>query len=138
MVLDATASPGATSEPPAAMATAFSDAAGGYGDGAGYGPGDADDRRWALLAVGDRSARRSEQSPDWDDPEAFAFDDAVIAALTCGDGRALFDLDRTVGHRVLAGGIAAWHDAGSIHGPCREGGSIDLAPARQERSARCA
>lgn len=74
----------------------------------------ADDRRWALLVMGDGSARRTEKSPGWYDPDAIAFDDMVIAALTDGDGKSLLDLDVAVGERVLAAGLPSWRDAGTV------------------------
>lgn len=77
-------------------------------------PSDADDHRWALLIMGDASARRTEKSPGWYDPHAAAFDDSVTAALAGGDGRALRDLDHTVGERVLAAGLSSWQEAGAI------------------------
>ena len=73
-----------------------------------------DGRRWALLVMGDGSARRTEKSPGWYDPAAVAFDDGVIAALTSGDGSALLDLDLAVGDRVLAAGLPSWRAAGAI------------------------
>ena len=73
-----------------------------------------DNRRWAMLVMGDGSARRSEKSPGWYDPDSVAFDDALSAALASGDGKALLDLDVTVGERVLAAGAPAWTTAGEI------------------------
>lgn len=73
-----------------------------------------DSRRRAMLVMGDASARRTEKSPGWYDPDAVAFDDAVTAALTSGDGKALLDLDVTLGARVLASGVPAWITAGEI------------------------
>lgn len=72
----------------------------------------ADDRRWALLVMGDGSARRTEKSPGWFDPDAVAFDDTVTAAMASGDGKALLDLDATVGERVLAAGLTSWQSVG--------------------------
>jgi len=73
-----------------------------------------DGRRWAMLVMGDDSARRSERSPGWYDPDAVAFDDAVTAALHSGDAKALLDLDARVGARVLAAGTASWQTVGGI------------------------
>ncbi|MGI8625938.1 MAG: hypothetical protein ACR2J5_05105 [Geodermatophilaceae bacterium] len=74
----------------------------------------ADDHRWAMLVMGDGSARRTEKSPGWYDPDAVSFDDTVSAALASGDGKALLDLDATVGQRVLAAGCPALTTAGEI------------------------
>lgn len=76
-----------------------------------------DDRRWALLVMGDGSARRTQGSPGWYDPDALAFDQAVQQALAGGQGKALLDLDRQLGERVLAAGIASWHAAGQMLEP---------------------
>ncbi len=73
-----------------------------------------DRRRWAILVMGDGSARRTEKSPGWYDPDAIGFDAAVTAALGTGNGRALLDLDQVVGARVLAAGLASWRAAGAI------------------------
>ncbi len=73
-----------------------------------------DRRRWAMLVMGDGSARRTEKSPGWYDPDAVGFDAAVTSALGTGHGRALLDLDQGVGARVLAAGLASWRAAGAI------------------------
>jgi len=74
----------------------------------------ADGRGWALLVMGDGSARRTERSPGWYDAEAVAFDDTVVGALSGGDGDVLLDVDQAIAHRVLAAGVVAWHEAGTI------------------------
>ncbi len=73
-----------------------------------------DEQRWAMLVMGDGSARRTEKSPGWYDADAVAIDDAVIEARSGGDGNGLVRLDRAVGERVLAAGLPAWHTAGEI------------------------
>lgn len=73
-----------------------------------------DRRRWAMLVMGDGSARRNAKSPGWYDPDAVGFDAAVTSALGTGHGRALLDLDQVVGARVLAAGLASWRAAGAI------------------------
>lgn len=73
----------------------------------------ADDRRWAMLVMGDGSARRTEKSPGWYDPDAIGFDERLTTALSSGDGRALLDLDQSLGERMLAAGRTSWHTAGT-------------------------
>lgn len=70
--------------------------------------------RWAVLVMGDGSARRTESSPGWYDPDAIPFDDSVLAALASGDAAGLRDLDEGVGERVMAAGTAAWRSAGAL------------------------
>ena len=74
----------------------------------------ADDRRSALLVMGDGSARRTEKSPGWFSPDAIIFDETVTAVLASGDGQALLDLDVTLGEQVLAAGLRSWQTAGEI------------------------
>lgn len=74
----------------------------------------ADECRWAMLVMGDGSARRTERSPGWFHPEAVAFDQQVTAAVASGDGHALLGLDRQRAERVLAGGVSSWHAAASV------------------------
>lgn len=70
--------------------------------------------RWALLVMGDGSARRTERSPCWYDPDAIPFDDLVCAALTAGEAQSLLDLDAPVGDRLMASGVPAWRRAGTL------------------------
>lgn len=70
--------------------------------------------RWALLVMGDGSARRTEQSPCWYDPDAIPFDDQVSAALVAGEAQGLLDLDAAVGDQVMASGVDAWRRAGTL------------------------
>jgi len=89
----------------------------------------AEDRRWAMLVMGDGSARRTEKSPGWYDPDAVAFDDLVTTALASGDGKALLDLDVTVGERVLAAGLTSWLSAGEILAGIPMAGQVHYAQA---------
>jgi len=74
----------------------------------------ADTSRWVLLVMGDGSARRTEKSPGWYDPDAVPFDETVTRALGSGDGTALRALDKSIGERVLASGLCAWAEAGAL------------------------
>lgn len=58
----------------------------------------------ALLLLGDGSARRGEKAPGFLDERAFAFDDAVAAALASGDAAALRDLDAGLAAELMVGG----------------------------------
>ena len=95
------------------------DQAGHTGSRLGVGP---DDLRTALsdvpgpvgvLAMGDGSARRSEQAPGYLDPAAGPFDAAVAAALAAGDPAALAALDPAEGERLLAAGVPVWRAVGA-------------------------
>jgi hypothetical protein len=66
------------------------------------------DGRIGLLVCGDGSACRSEKAPGFFDPDAEAWDDAALTALTTANPAALLELDRFVGARVLAAGRAPW------------------------------
>ncbi|MDT7538641.1 MAG: hypothetical protein QOI82_2226 [Actinomycetota bacterium] len=66
------------------------------------------DRRIGLLVCGDGSACRTEKAPGFFDPDAEAWDDAAVAALTTADPVALLALDAAVAARVLAAGRAPW------------------------------
>lgn len=71
---------------------------------------------WALLVMGDGSARRAEHSPGYLDDGAAPFDDRVARALAEGDADALADLDPAVAKRVLCAGTPAWSVAGDLLG----------------------
>lgn len=64
-----------------------------------------------LLVVGDGSATRDD-APGTYRAEAIPYDDAVAAALGCGDAAVLAGLDPALGAAVLAAGTGAWRLAG--------------------------
>lgn len=66
-----------------------------------------------VLAMGDGSARRSEQAPGALDLAAGPFDAAVAAALAAGDPAALRALDPAAGERLLAAGVPVWRAVGA-------------------------
>jgi hypothetical protein len=74
----------------------------------------AEQRRVALVVMGDGSARRSTAAPGYLDERAKGFDDQVAAALAGGDGDALAELDLALGHELLAAGVPAWRAAGAL------------------------
>jgi len=86
-------------------------------------------QRWAVLIMGDGSARRTESSPGWYDPEAISFDDQARAALAGGDPAALLDLDEAVGERVLAAGVSTWRAAGALLTGVRMSAKLHFADA---------
>ena len=57
-----------------------------------------------LLLLGDGSARRGEKAPGFLDARAFAFDDAVAAALETGDAATLDGLDADLARDLMVGG----------------------------------
>jgi hypothetical protein len=67
-----------------------------------------DDRRVALLVMGDGSARRSEQAPGYLDTRAAPFDATVAAALAGADTETLLGLDATLARHLLVAGRASW------------------------------
>lgn len=56
----------------------------------------------SYLVVGNGSARRSEKAPGFLDERAFAFDAALVRALTIPDPAALADIDATSSAELLA------------------------------------
>jgi hypothetical protein len=60
----------------------------------------------SVLVVADGSARRGEKAPGHLDERAFAFDDALVAALQQGDPDALLALDADLAEELLAQGRA--------------------------------
>lgn len=71
---------------------------------------------WALIVMGDGSARRDEGSPGYADPAAVPFDDAVKRALAGGDADALAALDERSCSRMMCAGAPAWAVAGDLLG----------------------
>jgi hypothetical protein len=69
-----------------------------------------DDGRYALLVMGDGSARRSISAPGYLDPRAAAFDATVAAALRSGEGSRL-RLDLDLGDELQVAGVRAWDAA---------------------------
>jgi hypothetical protein len=68
-----------------------------------------DDGRYALLVMGDGSARRSTTAPGYLDERAAGFDANVSAALGSGVGHRLH-LDLELGAELLADGVRAWDE----------------------------
>lgn len=69
---------------------------------------------WALVVMGDGSARRTDASPGYADPAAGPFDDEVARALARGDADALADLDAALAARLQCAGAPAWAVAGDL------------------------
>ncbi|MCW2620621.1 MAG: hypothetical protein JWL64_223, partial [Frankiales bacterium] len=66
------------------------------------------DGRIGLLICGDGSARRDEKAPGHFDPRAGGFDDAVVAAVSGAEPRALLDLDPLLAEALLVSGLPGW------------------------------
>lgn len=62
-----------------------------------------------VLVVANGSATRGEKAPGHLDERAFAFDDAVGAALRSGDTAALADLDGPLAEELWCFDADAWH-----------------------------
>lgn len=65
-----------------------------------------------VLVLGNGSARRGEKAPGHLDARSTAYDEAVLGALAAGDPVGLSGLDETLGHELLADGIAGLRAAG--------------------------
>jgi len=63
---------------------------------------------WALLVMGDGSARRGQKAPGYDDPRARPYDDAVARALADADVAFLAGLDPVLSDELLVAGRAPW------------------------------
>jgi len=63
---------------------------------------------FAVVAVGDGSARRSEKAPGHLDPRAEAFDLRIAAALRDGDVAALATVDAGLATEVMCHGLPVW------------------------------
>jgi hypothetical protein len=74
----------------------------------------AEQRRVALVVMGDGSARRSTAAPGYLDDRAESFDAAIATALAGGDGETLAGLDVDLGEQLLAAGVPAWRAAGAV------------------------
>jgi hypothetical protein len=61
----------------------------------------------AVLVLANGSARRGEKAPGHLDPRAFAWDDAVEAALRDGRADRLAEVDVELGRQLLASGASA-------------------------------
>ena len=70
----------------------------------------------ALLVLADGTARRGEKAPGHIDERAFAYDDALEAALGSADTEALRGLDARLGVELLCGGVPALHALGALAG----------------------
>ncbi len=68
----------------------------------------ADQRRLALLVMGDGSYCRGVRAPGYDDPRAEPYDRAVARALADVDSTALLGLDVALSAELGAAGRAAW------------------------------
>jgi hypothetical protein len=66
------------------------------------------DGPWALLAMGDGSARRGTGAPGYDDARAFPYDESVERALATADLEALRGLDPVLSAELMAAGRAPW------------------------------
>lgn len=67
-----------------------------------------DDRPWALLTMGDGSARRGTRAPGYDDPRASRYDERVARALATADLEALRGLDPELSAQLMVAGRAPW------------------------------
>jgi hypothetical protein len=63
---------------------------------------------WALLAMGDGSARRGTSAPGYDDPRAVPYDESVERALATADLDALRGLDPVLSAELMVAGRAPW------------------------------
>ncbi|MEJ3743499.1 class III extradiol dioxygenase subunit B-like domain-containing protein [Actinomycetes bacterium KLBMP 9797] len=63
---------------------------------------------WALLVMGDGSARRGLKAPGYDDPRAPGYDMGVARALASADLDALRDLDPELSADLMVAGRAPW------------------------------
>lgn len=63
---------------------------------------------WALLAMGDGSARRGTAAPGYDDARAHPYDESVERALATADPDALLGLDPVLSAELMAAGRAPW------------------------------
>jgi hypothetical protein len=68
----------------------------------------APDEPWALLAMGDGSARRGTGAPGYDDPRAGPYDESVERALATADLEALRGLDPVLSAELMVAGRAPW------------------------------
>lgn len=66
------------------------------------------DGPWALLAMGDGSARRGTAAPGYDDPRALPYDESVERALATADLDALRRLDPALSAELMVAGRAPW------------------------------
>jgi hypothetical protein len=66
------------------------------------------DAPWALLAMGDGSARRGTGAPGYDDPRARRYDESVERALATADLDALLGLDPVLSAELMVAGRAPW------------------------------
>jgi hypothetical protein len=76
----------------------------------------ADSADFALLVMGDGSARRSTSAPGYFDDRAAAFDASVADALRSGEGDRLH-LDPGLGEELLAAGTRVWDEAAYLLEP---------------------
>lgn len=68
----------------------------------------------SVLVMANGSARRGEKAPGHLDERSFGFDEAVEAALREGDGHALQALDAPLGEELMAAGIGALQEVGTV------------------------
>lgn len=73
-----------------------------------------------VLVVADGTATGDERAPGHVDERAFAYDQAIEKALRTADTAALGDLDAALGAQLLAAGVPALRELGSlVHGRFR-------------------
>lgn len=63
---------------------------------------------WALLVMGDGTARRGKAAPGYDDPRALPYDELVEQALATADVAALRGLDPALSAELMVAGRAPW------------------------------
>ncbi len=68
----------------------------------------ANDRRQAMLVLGDGAASRTPQAPGHFDERAEPYDAAVARALAAADTKALADLDPELSRQLHVAGLAPW------------------------------
>jgi hypothetical protein len=80
---------------------------------------DPNGRSTALLVMGDGSARRSLKGPGYLDERAEPFDEAVVAAFSRADPRALANIDGGLAAELLVAGVGPWKAAAHLLGTDR-------------------
>lgn len=72
------------------------------------------DEPFAVVVMGDGSARRSTSAPGYLDERAAGFDAALARALASGDPERLAALDADLARQLLVTGVPAWHAAAGL------------------------
>lgn len=70
------------------------------------------DASYALIVIGDGSARLSVKAPGYFDPGAQSFDEQMAEALASGDPSLLAKLDGAVAAEQMSSGFEAWYATG--------------------------